>query len=578
MLTQRRFTFAHISLALVGLMWVFPFLYYRHQNPLTTFDQEWLSGLLGVLALMLLLSREGAQQIPRIVQLPAALIVLVLLQWSLGLMPYFGQALLYILYLAFAVLLMVLGARLRDHLGLEKLALVLALFLLTGAEVSALIGVLQHFHIHTPLDAVIVRAYSSVYGNLAQPNHFADYIAMGLASLGLLYWQRRLHPAYVVLLATPLLFVMTLSGSRSSWLYLAVMSVLAWRSGQRTLLYYSLSLLAGFMLMHGIVELPFMAGANSIDTLQRFTGANTSGAIRLHLWHESWLMFIQSPWLGNGFGQFAFQHFQMGPVLQSILVTGLYNNAHNLIFQLGAETGLAGLAVLFASLAVWFRGVLKTQMSVPHWWGYAVLGVLGIHSLLEYPLWYVYFLAIAAVLLGVLDETHCRFALGRVGRVTVATILFVSFLSLLHWSIQYQQLKNALAYPPASITALNHNREVLAGLQKDALFSPYADLFRSSYIEVSADQLGAKLALNTAVMRFVPIAPVVYRQSFLLAQNGEAERAQQMFAQALWSYPENAAERQQLVKLADKDPAHFAALLEFANQTEQEYARAIHSK
>ena len=73
------------------------------------------------------------------------------------------------------------------------------------------------------LDAVIVMQISAggIYGNLAQPNHFADYIALGLVSLGLLFQQRKLKPVYAILLSMPLLFAMTLSGSRSSWLYLA---------------------------------------------------------------------------------------------------------------------------------------------------------------------------------------------------------------------------------------------------------------------------------------------------------------------------------------------------------------------
>gem|GEM_PF-6063564 len=101
----------HISLALVGLMWVFPFLHYRHENPLTAFDQEWWSAMLGVLALSLLTAREFWRQpeIPRIAQLPIALIVVVLLQLVLGKMAYFDQALLYILYLLFAALLMLLS-------------------------------------------------------------------------------------------------------------------------------------------------------------------------------------------------------------------------------------------------------------------------------------------------------------------------------------------------------------------------------------------------------------------------------------------------------------------------------------
>src|SRR3990167_3585650 len=135
----RSLRLTHISLALVGLMWVLPFLHYRHQYPLTTFYQEWWSALLGVLALALLTAREFWQQpeIPRIAQLPAALIAVILLQSGLGKVAYFDQALLYILYLLFAALLMVLGARLRDCFGMAGLGVGVGVFLLFGAGRSA---------------------------------------------------------------------------------------------------------------------------------------------------------------------------------------------------------------------------------------------------------------------------------------------------------------------------------------------------------------------------------------------------------------------------------------------------------
>ncbi len=435
---QANLRLARISVALVGLMLVLPFLHYIHENPITTFYQEWWCALLGLLALALLAAREFWQQaeIPRIAQLPAALIVIILLQVSLGKVAYFDQASLYILYLLFASLLMLLGARLRTCFGIEKLSIALAFFLLIGAELSAMIGALQHYRWHTLLDAVIVMQVSSgLYGNLAQPNHFADYIALGLISLGLLYQQRKLIPVHVVLLSVPLLFAMTLSGSRSSWLYLLLMVFLAWWSGRRDaalrpLLRYSVLLVAGFGLMHLIVQLPFMAGADSnTTTLQRLLayngGGDTGGSIRLYLWHEAWLMFKQFPILGVGFGQFAWHHFELLPLLRASNISGLYNNAHNLVFQLAAEAGMAGLLALFVALGIWFYGLRRVLPSASHWWGYAALGVLGIHSLLEYPLWYTYFLAVVSILLGAFDETRYQLKTHKLGRLSLAMILLL---------------------------------------------------------------------------------------------------------------------------------------------------------
>ena len=314
-------TWAHVSLIMVGLMWVFPFLHYRHENPLTSYDQEWWSVMLGLPAMTLLIARKFWQpfEIPRIVQLPVALIVVVLLQLALSKVPYFGQALMYALYFLFAAMLTVLGARLRDCFGLTKLALVLATFLLIGASLDAAIGVLQHFHWHTPLDSVTTAKTSAhVYGNIAQHNHFANYIALGLISLGLLFQQGKLNAVYVGGLAAPLLFVMMLSGSRSSWLYLLMMCGLAWWGTRRDatlrpLLNYCLSLIAGFAMVHLIVQLPFMAEADSTNTVGRLysellsndAGASSTIWMKFYMWREAWLMFTQSPWVGAGFGQFA---------------------------------------------------------------------------------------------------------------------------------------------------------------------------------------------------------------------------------------------------------------------------------
>ena len=583
---------AHVSLALVGMMWVFPFLHYRHENPLTAFDQEWWSAMLGLLALTLLAARAFWQQpgIPRIAQLPIALIVVVALQLALGKMAYLDQALLYILYLLFAALLMLLGARLRVCLGIGKLAVILAFSLLIGTELNALIGVLQHYKWHTPLDAVVVMQVSSgIYGNLAQANHFANYIALGLISLGLLFQQRKIKSGYVILLSIPLLFALTLSGSRSSWLYLPLMICLAWWSARgdptlRPLLRYSVLLIIGFGLMHLVVQMSFMSGGDGdTNTVQRLLASNgggdTRGSIRLYLWREAWLIFRESPWLGVGFGQFAWHHFQLVPLLKPSNISGLYNNAHNLIFQLAAEAGIAGLLALFASMGVWFYGLRRVRPSAAHWWGYSVLGVLAIHSLLEYPLWYAYFVAIAATLLGAFDETRYRLELRHIGRLALVMILLLGLLSLLQLRGNYQRLKDTLAIFSASANvseAFQRTRDGLIAVHGGALLSPYAELYIFLDSEVNADHIKQKLAVGANVMRFMPIATVIYRQAFLMAQDGQLAGAKQLMEQAIWSYPGNGDAHQLLVSLAEKDPAHFSALLEFAVQKEQEHARAIH--
>ncbi len=579
---------AHISLTFVGLMWVLPFLYYYHAYPLTTFYQEWSAAVLGLCAMPLLMTKRYwlQPQLPLIVLLPIGLLLLGMMQFVLGRVSYFDQILLLALYLLWAALLMMLGQCLREELGLPALVTTLASFLLVGAELNALAGILQHYRWHTFLDAVItVKISVAVYGNVAQPNHFANYITLGLISLGLLHMRSLLRVRYVALLAIPLLFVLVLSGSRSVWLYLLFMAGMAWwwqRSDKSCLplLRYTLLLLLGFGLMHGVVQIPWLEGAaGSITTMRRLFGEGTGGSIRLYLWRECWQIFTQFPLLGAGFGQIAWQHFQLGPVLQNTSIVGLYNNAHSLVLQIAAEMGLAGLLVLLGMLAMWLIQCGRSQRTVYHWWGYALLGVLAIHSLLEYPLWYAYFLGVAAFTLGMLDTTIYRLKLRGMGRLALAVILLLGVSSVVHLLQNYRNLEMLRGLGQGVSKNGYFWRENLTGAEVQTPLGPYFDLLRSGRIKGVADYSADKRILNERVMSFAPISLVVYREALLMALSGEQAAAQLQMERAIWSYPDDfQAMRKELSALAQKNPENFAALLEFALQKYEERQHAVHAR
>jgi hypothetical protein len=265
-------------------------------------------------------------------------------------------------------------------------------------------------------------------------------------------------------------------------------------------------------------------------------------------------------------------------VLQPKNIVGLYNNAHNLILQLAAEAGIAGLLAFFATFGAWLYGLRRVTLGAAHWWGYAAVGVLAIHSLLEYPLWYSYFIAIFAVLLGMLDETHFRLEMRNIGRVSLALILLLGLATMLKMQTGCRELKSTLAIPAVSGNTAENAKLTLGGLvdlRGNILLTPYAELYISAYTEINPQHLQEKLAFNRGVMQFIPTAEVVYRQAFLLAQDGQLEAAKKLLEQAIWSYPGNGNAHQLLVALVEKDPAHFSALLEFATQKEQEHARAV---
>lgn len=584
--------FAYFSLAMAGLMWMYSFLNPYHANPITTFYQEWGTMLIGLIAMLLLLG--GAYwktgEIPRIVLLPVGLMLLAVVQFGLGKMPYFGQMLIYALYLMWMALLVMLGARLREKLGLPLVATVLAACLAFGAEMNAFFGIQQHFQWHVLPDWMVTPKVSSgIYGNIAQQNHYSDYLTLGLASLGLLYANGTLRHWQAALLALPILFVLPLTGSRELWLFLPWLIVLAflWQYKDRTqrpLLVFSVLALAGFGLMHGVQRLPGMEGSGaSVSTLERmFSKEVGSIYLRVHyLWPEAVHIFLKFPLLGAGFGEYAYQHYLMGPVMRDPAISNLYNHAHNAVFQIASECGLAGLLILFGTLIPWLLQAWRAERSIYQWWGCGLLGVLGIHSMGEYPLWYAYFLGIAALLLGMLDTTRFKLELGLVGRVFVLLTLVLGAVSLKQLYTGYTHYELATNMQP---TPQNYNvylrvvTDATRQMEQETLLQPYADMIVASSLDASPGSLDDKLKLNSRTQRFIPTSPVCYRQAYLLAFKGEEAAAETEFERALWSYPLDAEfHLNRLQSMAASDPGHFSALLKSALVKHKEYLSAVHS-
>src|SRR6185436_11176003 len=202
--------------------------------------------------------------VPALVAAPFGLILLIGLQAALGRVASAEQALLAVQYLAWAALLALLGRVLQRELGLDRAAETLAWFLLAGGLLSAAAGFIQLYDIQGPLGRVVsARGGSVIYGNLAQPNHFAAYLAMACASAGLLYARGRLHGAVAAACVFLILPALALAGSRSSWLYLSAFTALAalWHRARRDavtrgLAILCVSLVPAFMLAQGVVALP----------------------------------------------------------------------------------------------------------------------------------------------------------------------------------------------------------------------------------------------------------------------------------------------------------------------------------
>jgi len=285
---------------------------------------------------------------------------------------------------------------------------------------------------------------------------------------------------------------------------------------------------------------------------------------RLQMWRHAWRMFLQAPVFGLGWGQFAWHDFQLKAHGGVEILLGVAANAHNLPLHLLAETGLAGALLITGGALLWLWDLRRQILDFDHWWLLALLATIGIHSMLEYPLWHAYFLGVAAIALGLGATRFCTFRLERLGPPAVALLLASGFFNAFtlwygYHDFQRMFVQGAKPLPGNEIVA------IVARGQRDPVLGPYVELAASAYAKVDREQLRDKLEVNGRVMRFMPADIVVYRQALLLALDGQAQAAQDLFTRAMRVYPGMLPRITRMLReLMTRNPVEFAPLLELA--------------
>ena len=546
-----------IALLLLALAITLPFLGTHHYLPIATFHQEWLSGVLGLAAILVLaFADDRTWRIPHTAILPLALVGLLWLQAGIGLNVRFEGSLIASLYLVWAFLLMLAMRCISDDLGRDKSAELLAGALLAGALLLAFTGALQRW---APwLGMPWVFPSETIKGNVAQPNNFADYLWLGIASACWLVATRRLHVLFLLLTLPALVGLSLMSGSRSVYLYTGVLTL--WlllcsraRLGgdRRRWLWLAAALpplLLGLQWMIGVLD------NGSVATAQRLAAQGSYDPVRATLWRAALDIFSEHPLLGAGFDSFS-RLFFLRIESYPINGVGIPEHSHNLLTEFAAEFGLAGLALIGTGGFLLLRS-LRQRIDDATMLAAGILLVLGIHSLLEYPLWYANFLAIAALMIALVDNGHWRLPVAARHRIVLGGLCLAGFAVLAGLRSDYVQLEEAANGYDADgrPIASEAQHAVLLKIYSRSLLRPYAALQFAARMPVESGEVAGKVALLAEVQQFSPIRQAVFRYAMLLQLAGKPEEARRQWHIATLAYPrEEAIARAMLLNAAERE-------------------------
>lgn len=379
-----------------------------------------------------------------------------------------------------------------DRAARPRAAEALCWGLLVAGLLSVFIGLVQVFAPGAADGGFIARSgiAGRAVSNLRQPNHLAS-LMMWAAVAAVFVTERRGWRAALPPLLFAFVFTVVMSASRTGFIGIGMLAV--WgvvdrtlsRGARLSLLATPLMLLLSWWLMAQWADSGHAFGAAS----RLSEGAGSPS--RLAILRDAWALTLAHPLLGVGWGEFnvawSLTPFPTRPI-------AFFDHTHNLPAQLAVELGLpwAGAVLLLLGWALWKAWLGSTVRQAG---GQAPLRraalmlvlTIALHSLLEYPLWYAYFLLPACFALGLAlpakndgEGTHTSGLPARVlGGLLIAGSVFAVW--------DYQRIV-AIYVPGEDARPLG---ERIAAGQRSPLFSHHADYAAATSLAPGPEALAA---------------------------------------------------------------------------------------
>lgn len=385
------------------------YLVSSHFLPWTSFQQEYLAAVGVVLMGAEALAKPGKWEWPKPAVFAAVLSLVPLLQAASGRTLYAIDGVLAWAYLLGFALSIALGYRLaitrRDEL-FDGLAGVM----LSASVVSVGLAACQWLGVVPPLVAPTpLPPGARPFGNLAQPNHLATLLLLGLVSVAWLRHQGRIRGGVFMSTALFLCVGIALTQSRQAWIGLALLAL--WttlarsRAGMTIPVWFIptfAGLLAGLILAIGpLSEALMVSGGRSLEEL------TSKGTRTLH-WQYMTDAISRAPWFGYGWNELNVAQSLVAP--DHPAVREMVDHSHNLLLDLMVWNGVPLGVAIFSVLAWWIWSHLRTCKDSRTAFVLASLLIVGAHAAVEYPLSYAYFLLPVGLMMGAVD------ALSPIGR------------------------------------------------------------------------------------------------------------------------------------------------------------------
>ncbi len=569
----------YLSLAVLCLALTIPFAVVNHTYPIPTFYAEFSALALflvlgGAMALIVRLSEPRVPFATPVIALMPLVLGLLLVAQTVVLpvaqpsMNWLGGG-----YLLASFIAVHTGyGFVRTGLG-EKALRWGAAALIVGGLFAVFCQGVQLFHMEAKF--VIERR---PFGNMAQANHLATYIAFATAGALYLVQTRRLPVIAWLFFSAIFSAGLALTVSRGPWLQMGVIAVggfwMAFIQGRSTVAddpdgsangaarrktrawLIPVVLLVLFFAVNAAIRWANLRYQLELSqsAAERMQDANQI-APRLALWKYGWTMFLTHPLLGVGWGEFPLHQFEFVRELGGVEIA---NNSHDIFIDLLAKTGLLGMAIVLFSVVCWLVRVLRAPHTPARIFALSLLGVLMMHALVEYPQQYMFYLMPAMLIFGLLETRPLRLV-SRSFSYGMYVVLVVLGLASLYPILRDYNRSEVLYY--GSQPAEQYRAD------PSFLFGAWGEYGAATLLPMNSQDLAAKLGMHRQALALLPGETVLRRYAVLQALAGQTQDALDtiarlnIFSTELHAWPQQLADVYQLLDDQGKPLAGFKAEL-----------------
>nr|WP_116336198.1 Wzy polymerase domain-containing protein [Cupriavidus taiwanensis] len=540
---------------------VVPHLVSRHTLPLPTFYGEWNAALCAIAAISLMLfrlsfgSEKAEMDAPWICSLFFWLVAVAVLQSLFGRPDITGSRALtgVVLIVGAAVACAAWRYRQTESVDDVQVGDNLAIAFLLAGLLGTIAQWVQVFHLeHNAFGLVSIYFYDTnrrLWGNLNQPNHQAT--VHGLALVASVWLASRGHLRFPMWLAAAALLEsgIVLSGSRTGVLHVGLAAcyalIAAWLArGERRgtdpmqrpvgLVVSAVAMVAMLLILQPTIKAAGQAfDWRLFDTVAQL-GADDQISARGALWAHAIAMFRAHPWFGVGWGEFGWAQFQQLDQVGVKVEMSLH--AHNAILDLLAKTGIVGALGVGVILLAWLWRVVRVRL----WHGdgeerrqtvlvLTWLAMLCAHSMLEYPLHYLYFFLPFCFMLGWLEPSgfgRWRVSLPVARGLALALVAVAAVVLGTMW----QDYRRAEAREYAS----SEGREALP--MPRFWFRQHAQADAAGQAVITPQNAASLLPAHVAAVHLLPTPSMIARTAWLLALTGDAAQGRQWMERLRWYY------------------------------------------